>query len=150
MTSNLVQIKDNVAVITGSGRGIDAATAVALAEAGADVVIAPRTKGGSGRGGRAGGEDRPQGPRRARPPQRSASGGRPGTCGGGGLRPTRFTGAEAAATSPPSAGRWSASWHLFSRKVSTGCAATNRGHGVLGTTSGAFVKAARLPCRATP
>jgi 7-alpha-hydroxysteroid dehydrogenase len=34
---------DRVAVVTGAGRGIGAATAVALAEAGADVVIAART-----------------------------------------------------------------------------------------------------------
>ncbi len=35
-------VTDHVAVITGAGRGIGAATAVALAEAGADVVIAAR------------------------------------------------------------------------------------------------------------
>lgn len=44
MTSNLFQVKDKVAVITGSGRGIGAATAVTLAEAGADVVITSRTE----------------------------------------------------------------------------------------------------------
>jgi 7-alpha-hydroxysteroid dehydrogenase len=37
------QVVDQVAVVTGAGRGIGAATAVALAEAGADVVIAART-----------------------------------------------------------------------------------------------------------
>lgn len=37
------RVTDQVAVITGAGRGIGAATAVALAEAGADVVIAART-----------------------------------------------------------------------------------------------------------
>jgi 7-alpha-hydroxysteroid dehydrogenase len=37
------KLTDQVAVITGAGRGIGAATAVALAEAGADVVIASRT-----------------------------------------------------------------------------------------------------------
>jgi 7-alpha-hydroxysteroid dehydrogenase len=37
------RVTDQVAVITGGGRGIGAATAVALAEAGADVVIASRT-----------------------------------------------------------------------------------------------------------
>ncbi|WP_370972502.1 SDR family oxidoreductase [Amycolatopsis sp. cg9] len=37
------KLTDQVAVVTGAGRGIGAATAVALAEAGADVVIAART-----------------------------------------------------------------------------------------------------------
>jgi 7-alpha-hydroxysteroid dehydrogenase len=37
-------VTDRVAVVTGAGRGIGAATAVALAEAGADVVIAARTR----------------------------------------------------------------------------------------------------------
>jgi 7-alpha-hydroxysteroid dehydrogenase len=37
------RVTDQVAVVTGAGRGIGAATAVALAEAGADVVIAART-----------------------------------------------------------------------------------------------------------
>ncbi len=36
-------VPDRVAVVTGAGRGIGAATAVALAEAGADVLIAART-----------------------------------------------------------------------------------------------------------
>ena len=34
------RLTGHVAVVTGAGRGIGAATAVALAEAGADVVIA--------------------------------------------------------------------------------------------------------------
>jgi 7-alpha-hydroxysteroid dehydrogenase len=38
------RVVDQVAVVTGAGRGIGAATAVALAEAGADVVIAARTR----------------------------------------------------------------------------------------------------------
>jgi 7-alpha-hydroxysteroid dehydrogenase len=38
------RVTDKVAVVTGAGRGIGAATAVALAEAGADVVIAARTE----------------------------------------------------------------------------------------------------------
>ncbi|WP_326569612.1 SDR family oxidoreductase [Amycolatopsis rhabdoformis] len=38
------RVTDQVAVVTGAGRGIGAATAVALAEAGADVVIASRTE----------------------------------------------------------------------------------------------------------
>ena len=37
-------VTDQVAVVTASGRGIGAATAVALAEAGADVVLAARTE----------------------------------------------------------------------------------------------------------
>ncbi|MFL6123413.1 SDR family oxidoreductase [Actinophytocola sp.] len=37
------RVVDQVAVVTGAGRGIGAASAVALAEAGADVVIAART-----------------------------------------------------------------------------------------------------------
>jgi 7-alpha-hydroxysteroid dehydrogenase len=37
------QMTDKVAVVTGAGRGIGAATAIALAEAGADVLIAART-----------------------------------------------------------------------------------------------------------
>ena len=36
-------LPDHVAVVTGAGRGIGAATAVALAEAGADVLISART-----------------------------------------------------------------------------------------------------------
>jgi 7-alpha-hydroxysteroid dehydrogenase len=39
------RVVDQVAVVTGAGRGIGAATAVALAEAGADVVISARTAG---------------------------------------------------------------------------------------------------------
>ena len=37
-------VTDQVAIVTASGRGIGAATAVALAEAGADVVLAARTE----------------------------------------------------------------------------------------------------------
>ncbi len=37
-------LTDRVAVVTGAGRGIGAASAIALAEAGADVVIAARTE----------------------------------------------------------------------------------------------------------
>ena len=37
------RLDDQVAIVTGAGRGIGAATAVALAEAGADVVISART-----------------------------------------------------------------------------------------------------------
>ncbi len=38
------RLTDKVAIVTGAGRGIGAATAVGLAQAGADVVIAARTK----------------------------------------------------------------------------------------------------------
>ena len=42
MILDLFTVTDSVAVVTGAGRGIGAATAVALAEAGADVVISAR------------------------------------------------------------------------------------------------------------
>ena len=38
------RLTDRVAIVTGAGRGIGAATAVALAQAGADVVISARTE----------------------------------------------------------------------------------------------------------
>ena len=38
------RLTDRAAIVTGAGRGIGAATALALAEAGADVVLAARTK----------------------------------------------------------------------------------------------------------
>jgi 7-alpha-hydroxysteroid dehydrogenase len=44
MIQDRFRLDDQVAVITGAGRGIGAATAVALAEAGADVVLAARTQ----------------------------------------------------------------------------------------------------------
>lgn len=42
-TADRFRVDGNVAIITGAGRGIGAATAVRLAEAGADVVIAARS-----------------------------------------------------------------------------------------------------------
>ncbi|WP_141584281.1 SDR family oxidoreductase [Actinomadura sp. WMMA1423] len=44
MISDRFRIDGRAAVVTGAGRGIGAATAVALAEAGADVLIASRTR----------------------------------------------------------------------------------------------------------
>lgn len=41
---NRFRMDDKVAVVTGAGRGIGAASAIALAQAGADVVIASRTE----------------------------------------------------------------------------------------------------------
>ena len=38
------RVTDRVAVVTGAGRGIGAATAIALAQAGADVLISARTE----------------------------------------------------------------------------------------------------------
>jgi 7-alpha-hydroxysteroid dehydrogenase len=43
MIGDLFRVTGRVAVVTGAGRGIGAAAAVALAEAGADVVISART-----------------------------------------------------------------------------------------------------------
>src|ERR1035437_8631347 len=43
MILDLFRLDGKVAIITGAGRGIGAASAVALAECGADVVIAART-----------------------------------------------------------------------------------------------------------
>ena len=37
------RVAGHVAIVTGAGRGIGAATSVALAEAGADVVLSART-----------------------------------------------------------------------------------------------------------
>ena len=42
---DLFRLDDRVAIVTGSGRGIGAATALAYAEAGADVVVSARTIG---------------------------------------------------------------------------------------------------------
>ena len=44
MIQDRFQLDDKVAIVTGAGRGIGAASAVALAEAGADVLLSSRTK----------------------------------------------------------------------------------------------------------
>ncbi len=44
MIQDRFRLDDKVAIVTGAGRGIGAASAVALAEAGADVLISSRTK----------------------------------------------------------------------------------------------------------
>ncbi len=44
MIQDRFRLDDKVAIVTGAGRGIGAASAVALAEAGADVVISSRTE----------------------------------------------------------------------------------------------------------
>ena len=44
MILDLFRLDGKVAIITGAGRGIGAASAVALAECGADVVISSRTQ----------------------------------------------------------------------------------------------------------
>lgn len=38
------RLDNKVAIVTGSGRGIGAATAIAFADAGADVVVTARTQ----------------------------------------------------------------------------------------------------------
>ena len=61
------RLDDQVAIVTGAGRGIGAATAVALAEAGADVVDLGPDRRAARRGGRPGGGGRTPGGHRARP-----------------------------------------------------------------------------------
>ena len=51
MIQDRFRLDDQVAIVTGAGRGIGAASALALAEAGADVVLSSRTEGAARRGG---------------------------------------------------------------------------------------------------
>jgi 7-alpha-hydroxysteroid dehydrogenase len=44
MFADRFRVQDRVAIITGAGRGIGAATAIALAEAGADILLCARTE----------------------------------------------------------------------------------------------------------
>src|SRR3954451_3524002 len=44
MIGDLSRVDGRAAIVTGAGRGLGAATAVALAEAGADVLISARTE----------------------------------------------------------------------------------------------------------
>src|SRR5688500_600673 len=44
MVNDRFRVDDQVAIVTGAGRGIGAASALALAEAGAHVVLSSRTK----------------------------------------------------------------------------------------------------------
>ena len=82
-------VTDHVAIITASGRGIGAATAVALAEAGADVVLAARTEDQLRDGGQAGRGDWSPRHCRARRPHRLRPHGLAGRHGLQRVRPAR-------------------------------------------------------------
>ena len=87
-------IEGQVAIVTGAGRGLGAGTAVALAEAGADLVISARTADQLERGGRADPGAGPQGRRRPGRPQRPRRGRRARADGVRRVRPHRHRGQQ--------------------------------------------------------
>ena len=103
-------VPGQVAIVTGAGRGLGAATAVALAEAGADVLISARTADQLAEVARQDRGRRPPGRRRTGRPQRPRRGRGPGADGVRRARPDRHRGqqrrrhASRAASSRPARG----------------------------------------------
>ncbi len=83
------RLDDQVAVVTGAGRGLGAAMALAFAEAGADVVIASRTQSATRRGRRTDQGRRATRPHRRRRPGAPRGHRRTRRHGGRGVRQTR-------------------------------------------------------------